>query len=101
MIYLASVVLYNIFFHPLRHFPGQIFWTSSRIPWAWNVFFGQLPFAVFRLHARYGDVVRVAPDELSFTDPSAWKDLMATHKGRPLMQKDRGYTVNLLLNPAR
>ncbi|KAM0799194.1 cytochrome P450 [Usnea florida] len=88
VIYLATVILYNIFFHPLRHFPGPVFWTSNRLPWAWNVFFGNLPRAVSKLHARYGDVVRVAPDELSLIDPSAWKDIMAAHKGRPLMQKD-------------
>ena len=55
-----------------------------------------MPFAVFKLHARYGDVVRIAPDELSLIDPSTWKDIMTAHKGRPLMQKDRRYTMNLL-----
>ena len=30
-----------------------------------------------KLHARYGPVVRVAPDELTFTDPAAWKDVYA------------------------
>ncbi|KAF6229935.1 hypothetical protein HO133_004272 [Letharia lupina] len=47
-----------------------------------------MPFAVSKLHARYGNVVRIAPDELSLIDPSAWKDIMAAHKERPLMQKD-------------
>lgn len=61
------------------------------------MFFGQMPFAVPNLHARYGNLVRIGPDELSLIDPSAWKDIMAPHKGRPLMQKDRQYTVNLSL----
>ena len=27
------------------------------------------------LHVKYGPVIRVGPDELSFIDPSAWKDI--------------------------
>ena len=84
-----SIVLYNIFLHPLRRFPGHVLWTSSRIPWAWNTYFGRMPSAASKLHARYGDVVRIAPDELSLINPSAWKDIMAAHKERPVMQKDR------------
>ena len=59
-----------------------------------------MPFALAELHARYGDVVRIAPDELSLIDPSAWKDLMAPHKDRPIMQKDREYTVVISLEYA-
>ncbi|KAI4658955.1 uncharacterized protein J4E79_006715 [Alternaria viburni] len=28
-----------------------------------------------RLHAQYGEVVRLSPDELSFTNPKAWRDI--------------------------
>jgi cytochrome P450 len=30
---------------------------------------------VRELHEKYGDVVRISPDELSFIDPQAWKDI--------------------------
>ena len=40
----------------------------------------QMPSAASKLHARYGDVVRIAPDEPSLIHPSAWKDIMAAHK---------------------
>jgi cytochrome P450 len=36
---------------------------------------GELPYRVKNLHDKYGSVVRVAPDELSFIDPRAWKDI--------------------------
>jgi hypothetical protein len=38
---------------------------------------------------QYGPIVRIALDELSFIDPSAWKDIMSAYKGQPTMQKDR------------
>lgn len=37
---------------------------------------GTLPFDMLDLHKRYGPVVRVAPNELAFSDPQAWKDIM-------------------------
>ena len=38
---------------------------------------------LLELHARYGTVVRIAPDELSFISPDAWDDIM----GRPLSNR--------------
>ena len=32
------------------------------------------------LHERYGPVVRIAPDELSYIVPEAWEDIMGRHK---------------------
>ena len=36
---------------------------------------GDLPYRLKEMHDRYGPVVRVAPDELSFIDGTAWKDI--------------------------
>lgn len=36
---------------------------------------------MLELHARHGPVVRIAPDELAFADPRAWRDIMQA--GRP------------------
>ena len=36
---------------------------------------GKLPFRIRELHEQYGEVVRVGPDELSFINPAAWKDI--------------------------
>ena len=32
------------------------------------------------LHKQYGDVVRIAPNELAFSTPEAWKDIMGNRK---------------------
>lgn len=37
---------------------------------------GTLPFDMLALHKRYGPVVRIAPNELAFADPQAWRDIM-------------------------
>lgn len=36
---------------------------------------------MLELHKRYGDVVRVAPDDLAFRDSRAWKDIYGHRTG--------------------
>lgn len=38
-------------------------------------------------HKRYGDIVRIAPDELAFSHPDAWRDIMGHKNGQPEMSK--------------
>jgi len=67
---------YNLFFHPLRSFPGPLINRISRLPYCYELLAGTKPFSILYLHEKYGPVVRVAPDELAFADSSAWKDIM-------------------------
>jgi cytochrome P450 len=50
---------------------------------------GGLPHRVKVLHEKYGPIVRVAPDELSFTDPAAWRDIYPQNFVRPYEYKDK------------
>jgi hypothetical protein len=88
MLYLLYVVIYSLSFHPLRNYPGPKSWAATRIPWATNQFSGVLYLSTHELHKKYGNVVRVAPDELSFIDPQAWKDIYTARTGKELMHKD-------------
>lgn len=42
---------------------------------------GRQPFRQLELHEKYGPVVRVAPNELSFSTASSWKDIYGPRKG--------------------
>ncbi|KAK7982106.1 Cytochrome P450 monooxygenase alt3 [Apiospora saccharicola] len=75
-IYLLGRVLYNIFLHPLRAYPGPKVWAASRLPWIITSLRGDLAWSLLALHERYGPVVRIAPDELSYTGAGdAWKKI--------------------------
>jgi cytochrome P450 len=43
---------------------------------------GTLPFDMLEIHKRYGNIVRIAPDELAFSHPDAWQDIMGHKKGQ-------------------
>ena len=50
---------------------------------------GRLPHRIKALHEQYGDIVRVAPNELSFIDPAAWRDIYPKNFIRPKEYKDQ------------
>ncbi|CAN8095797.1 unnamed protein product [Discula destructiva] len=78
--YVLSVVLYDVFFHPLRAYPGPWLWRFSRIPYIMALTSGRLPHTVLAFHERYGPVVRLAPNEVVYVDSRAWKDIYG-HRG--------------------
>ncbi|KAF8849213.1 cytochrome P450 [Acephala macrosclerotiorum] len=67
--------LYNLFLHPLRSYPGPWYTRISRFWYSYRFLRGTLSFDIKALHDKYGDVVRVAPDELSYANGDAWETI--------------------------
>lgn len=76
----VSKMIYNIYFHPLRKCPGPRLWAASRLTWAHAMQSGNYHRTLHELHTQYGPVVRVAPDELSFINAEAWKEIYGNLK---------------------
>ncbi|KAK4634224.1 Averantin hydroxylase [Fulvia fulva] len=78
-IILSSIgwVIYSIFLHPLRSYPGPLLWRLSKIPYDYHSFHGTLPSTLKNLHQTYGPVVRIGPTRLSYTDGRVWKEVWA------------------------
>ena len=66
--YVVARAVYNVYFHPLAKYDGPRLWTAFRFPFIKALVSGTLPHQVRDFHDRFGRVVRVAPDELSFID---------------------------------
>ncbi|KAK3063410.1 hypothetical protein LTS18_000586 [Coniosporium uncinatum] len=88
IIYILLNALYNTFLHPLRRYPGPPLWSTTAIPYTLANIKGELPFRVLAFHRKYGPVIRIRPNELSFTDPEAWDDIYGLHSGRRQNPKD-------------
>jgi cytochrome P450 len=65
----------------LASFPGPLLARCTRIWYVYHLLTGRLPFAVQQAHEKYGRIVRLAPNELSFTDPDAWKSIYGYNTG--------------------
>jgi cytochrome P450 len=64
-----------VYLHPLRNVPGPTLSAFTTLPHFLAVSRGDVNHYLRRLHERYGKVVRIAPDELSFADLDALRDI--------------------------
>ncbi|KAF9873229.1 hypothetical protein CkaCkLH20_09392 [Colletotrichum karsti] len=78
--FVVLLPLYNIYLHPLRKYPGPKLWAASQIPWFRSYLGGLYHITNRDLHEKYGPVVRVGPNELSFNGPDAWQSIMGHRK---------------------
>ncbi|PWY72575.1 cytochrome P450 [Aspergillus eucalypticola CBS 122712] len=89
LLLLTSQAFYEVFVNPLKKFPGPKLAAASRIPQLYHTFKGDLLEWVTGLHAIYGNVVRVAPDELSYATGEAWKGIYGhATAGKKVTEKD-------------
>ncbi|KAL1626886.1 hypothetical protein SLS56_006614 [Neofusicoccum ribis] len=77
----ATGAVYNLFFSPLRHYPGSKLHAVSQLPCWYNVILGRQVRWIHALHKKHGTVVRVGPKQLSFIDSRAWKDIYGHRTG--------------------
>src|SRR5436305_888718 len=87
--YVVAIAIYNTFSHPLCRFPGPKLWAAFRFPYVLSLHRGDLHIQMKAFHDRYGDIVRIAPNELSFTDARAWKDIYGNRPGHAPFERNR------------
>ncbi|ROW15980.1 hypothetical protein VPNG_02629 [Cytospora leucostoma] len=81
-LYIIAEVFYNAFLHPLAKVPGPWYCRVSKLPWDYWQWTGRLPQHTARVHAKFGEVVRIGPNELSFANQEAWNDIFAKVPGK-------------------
>ncbi|KAH7371279.1 cytochrome P450 [Pyrenochaeta sp. MPI-SDFR-AT-0127] len=79
--YCLGWVIYSRYFHPLAKYPGPFFASISRLWLIIDVAKGNAEKTQRQLHARFGSIVRIAPDEIAIADPEAIKVIYAIHSG--------------------
>ncbi|BCS30689.1 cytochrome P450 [Aspergillus puulaauensis] len=79
--YRIGLLIYNALFHPLSSYPGPRLAAITRLPMVIHKYHGDMHWWLPKLHKEYGNVVRVAPNELSYIDPQAVKDIYGFHPG--------------------
>ncbi|KAI0706673.1 high nitrogen upregulated cytochrome P450 monooxygenase 2 [Earliella scabrosa] len=69
---LMSAMAYRLSpLHPLAHYPGPVQYRISKLVFGLEATRGYSHYRLKDLHARYGDVVRIGPNELSINDVDA------------------------------
>ncbi|KAM0331365.1 hypothetical protein ACHAQA_003037 [Verticillium albo-atrum] len=87
-VWVTAKVIYNLYFHPLARFPGPLLARATPLPNVLALLRGRIPFWIKAHHDTYGPVVRVSPNELSFDNEAAWKDIYGSRPGHKNFHKD-------------
>jgi cytochrome P450 len=94
----SAKAVYNIYLHPLRRFPGSKSWALSPVPVALAQLRGTLHDFTHSAHQRYGIVVRISPNELSFISAAAWGDIYNRREGKPPLPRDKAFFNDMLVD---
>lgn len=70
-----GTAIFNVYFHPLRIYPGPKLWAITQIPYALLYLSGEGHNQMLDLHKQYGTIVRVAPNVLCYNHPDAMKQI--------------------------
>ncbi|KAI0199683.1 cytochrome P450 [Astrocystis sublimbata] len=73
--YVVLQMIYNIYLHPLSRIPGPASWSASRLPFVYSLLKGTIVHDIQALHGKYGSILRIAPDEVTFAHEDAWADI--------------------------
>ncbi|KAJ0165189.1 Versicolorin B desaturase, partial [Colletotrichum tanaceti] len=92
--YGASLVVYNLYFHPLAEYPGPWLGRASLLWRFIHTTTGHIHLDLEKLHRKYGPVVRVSPNELSFGSTESWKAVYGhSNAERPTPTKGPFYEI--------
>ncbi|KFA47172.1 hypothetical protein S40293_09612 [Stachybotrys chartarum IBT 40293] len=77
---LAAVILFTVlacqyWLSPLRKIPGPFYCKLTSLVLRWNELQANRTVFVHQMHLKYGPVVRIAPNEVSFTSWTALKEI--------------------------
>ncbi|KAK8856047.1 hypothetical protein PGQ11_011959 [Apiospora arundinis] len=81
-LYLTTYPIYSLFLHPLSYVPGPKLSACTRIPYWIACIRGNQVRHMTKLHEKYGPVVRYGPNDLSYSDGRAWRDICLVPKGK-------------------
>ncbi|OTB04507.1 hypothetical protein M426DRAFT_320624 [Hypoxylon sp. CI-4A] len=94
MLHRLRVIVYRLYFSPIAKFPGPKLAASTHWYEAYYDFVshggGQFAFQIQRLHAKYGPVVRISPEELHVDDPEFYDVVFCNSQpSRPIDKMER------------
>jgi cytochrome P450 len=86
----TSILVYRLVLpiHPLHHIPGPLFAKSTQLFQFYSLFRGRPRVDQRRLHERYGNVIRIGPNEVSIADTLALSAIF----GAKSWKKGKGYS---------
>ncbi|KAG9244843.1 cytochrome P450 [Calycina marina] len=80
VLWIVAYVVYQQWCHPLAKYPGPFLAKFTNLYAAHHAWKGDLHLDMWRMHLKYGDKVRYAPNRLLFNTSAALKDIYSNNK---------------------
>lgn len=68
---IVARLVYRLYLHPIAHIPGPLLPKLTSLWLYYHAYIGDEASVIHRLHAQYGPLVRVAPNEVDISDADA------------------------------
>lgn len=81
VLFLFSVAIYRIYFHPLSHIPGPLIAKITSLWLMSKTYVGVEASTLQRLHRKYGPVMRISPNEVDIADGAVLQDIYVDKGG--------------------
>ncbi|GAB7349663.1 hypothetical protein MBLNU459_g0337t1 [Dothideomycetes sp. NU459] len=78
---LVTLCIYRLYFHPLAHVPGPLICRVTSLWTHYHAWAGDEARLITAFHARYGPVLRIAPNEVCIADGSALAPIYSDRGG--------------------
>ncbi|KIX02853.1 uncharacterized protein Z518_08796 [Rhinocladiella mackenziei CBS 650.93] len=75
VLFFAASLIYRLFFSPLSKIPGPKITAVTMLWLMYHEFKGDRTIQIDKLHGQYGPVVRISPEEVSFNNDDALKEI--------------------------
>lgn len=83
----AYRIYHNLYISPLKSFPGPKIYAITSLPFDISGIRGTQHKVLAVLHNKYGPIVRIRPNELSYIDGCIWKDAYTVRPGHEEWEK--------------
>lgn len=74
-LYVFGLVIYRLFFHPLARYPGPVLAKLTDAYQLYHAWKGDRHLEFWRMHQKYGPIVRFGPNSLCFNSNKALKEI--------------------------
>ncbi|KPI41872.1 Isotrichodermin C-15 hydroxylase [Cyphellophora attinorum] len=91
LIFLTARTVYRLTIHPLAKYPGPFLSKITSLPVYLQAITGDRHLIQLQEHRKYGSIVRIAPNQLSFSDPAALRTIYQSGRGNNPLRKSPWY----------
>ncbi|KAI5803281.1 cytochrome P450 [Peziza echinospora] len=75
VLYFTTLIVYRLYLHPLAKYPGPFLAKITPMHASWHAYKGDRHLLLYRLHKKYGPIVRWGPNSVSINSATAVKDI--------------------------